>query len=197
MTSTPRPVKLASKFPLTRLARFLAWAAIPSLEKLTSPFTSMPNDLRCSSFFMSRTRPLAASNALEGTHPRLTQVPPTSSPEKTAVLRFWARLCSAAPCPPTPHPMMATSKSYEPSAIRREVENGAAGVIGRATGWKAWTTATVANKLTSTTFMMSTDQKSLYRRDATEERKIRNEIAAAVREGSQALRSTRRQQRRR
>lgn len=43
--------------------------------------------------------------------PRLTQVPPTSSPEKTAVFKLCALECKAAPCPPTPHPMIATSKS--------------------------------------------------------------------------------------
>jgi hypothetical protein len=36
---------------------------------------------------ISRTRPAAARRALEGTHPRFTQVPPTSPPVKMAVLR--------------------------------------------------------------------------------------------------------------
>merc|ERR1719454_1733719 len=61
---------------------------------------------------MSLTLPLAARRALEGTQPRFTQVPPTSRPEKTAVVRPWLRACRAAPWPPTPQPIMARSKSY-------------------------------------------------------------------------------------
>lgn len=38
----------------------------------------------CISFFISRTRPDAASSALEGTQPRLTHVPPMSWPSMTA-----------------------------------------------------------------------------------------------------------------
>lgn len=56
--------------------------------------------------------------------PRLTHVPPTSSPEKTAVFKLCALECKAAPCPPTPHPMIATSKSNSEDAssdIRRKV----------------------------------------------------------------------------
>lgn len=44
-------------------------------------------DLRCCWFLNSRTRPEAASRALEGTQPRFTQVPPMSWPSMTATLR--------------------------------------------------------------------------------------------------------------
>ena len=56
--------------------------------------------------------------------PRLTQVPPTSSPEKTAVFKFCALECNAAPCPPTPQPIIATSKSNSEASVdmrRKEV----------------------------------------------------------------------------
>ena len=56
---------------------------------------------------------------MDGTHPRLTQVPPTSFPEKTAVLRDWVREWSAAPCPPTSHPIITTSKSWLSDDIQR------------------------------------------------------------------------------
>ena len=57
--------------------------------------------------------PIFSSHTLTllGTQPRFTQVPPTSLPENTAVLRPWPRACNAAPWPPTPHPIIATSKS--------------------------------------------------------------------------------------
>lgn len=45
--------------------------------------------LRCISFCISRMRPDAASSALEGTHPRFTQVPPMSWPSITATFMPW------------------------------------------------------------------------------------------------------------
>ena len=48
--------------------------------------TWMPIDFRCMVFCSSRTRPDAASSALDGTQPLFTQVPPMSCPSITAVL---------------------------------------------------------------------------------------------------------------
>jgi hypothetical protein len=61
-----------------------------------------------SSSLISRTRPEAANNALLGTQPLFTQVPPTSPPDKTHVFRPWLLACKAAPWPPTPQPTMIT-----------------------------------------------------------------------------------------
>jgi hypothetical protein len=76
---------------------------------------------------MARTRPDAASSALDGTQPRFTHVPPTSPPEQTATLSPFDTACRAAPCPPTPHPTITRSKSV--SSMRRSVL--------RATAWGA------------------------------------------------------------
>ena len=46
---------------------------MPDRSYVTSG-TVIPMDDKCSASFISRTRPEAASNALEGTQPRLTQV---------------------------------------------------------------------------------------------------------------------------
>ena len=49
----------------------------------------MPMDFMCMVFCSSRTLPEAASRALEGTQPLLTQVPPMSCPSITAVFSPW------------------------------------------------------------------------------------------------------------
>mmetsp|Transcript_47433 Transcript_47433/g.92567 ORF Transcript_47433/g.92567 Transcript_47433/m.92567 type:complete len:223 (-) Transcript_47433:227-895(-) len=103
-TSTPSPTRLFSRFPFTLFARFFACAAMAARSYSTLPSTRMPRASRWLASRMSRTRPDAASRAFEGTHPRFTQVPPTSLPAKTAVDSFWERAWRAQPCPPTPHP---------------------------------------------------------------------------------------------
>ena len=60
----------------------------------------MPKPLRCSASASSRTRPLAASRALEGTQPRFTQVPPMSRLSMIAVRRPCSAACLAASKPP-------------------------------------------------------------------------------------------------
>lgn len=65
---------------------------LPTRNTLTgpprhTPLTWMPRDLRWAASFISRTRPDAASSALDGTQPRLTQVPPMSCPSITATFR--------------------------------------------------------------------------------------------------------------
>jgi hypothetical protein len=47
----------------------------------------------------------------------LTHVPPISLAENIAVDNCCDRACNAAPCPPTPQPIIATSKSYEPGGV--------------------------------------------------------------------------------
>mmetsp|Transcript_48120 Transcript_48120/g.96283 ORF Transcript_48120/g.96283 Transcript_48120/m.96283 type:complete len:205 (+) Transcript_48120:1053-1667(+) len=108
MMSTPSPVSEFPRFNATFDDSCAACAATFSRSYLTSP-TLMPNPSRWSASCISRTRPAAASRALDGTQPRLTQVPPMSPPVKIAVLRPWPRACNAAPWPPTPHPTMITS----------------------------------------------------------------------------------------
>mmetsp|Transcript_38176 Transcript_38176/g.65464 ORF Transcript_38176/g.65464 Transcript_38176/m.65464 type:complete len:213 (-) Transcript_38176:37-675(-) len=109
-TVTPRAVREFSRLPFTRFARFFACAATFS-RSYETPLLVIPNSARCLSSCISRTRPDAASSAFDGTQPRLTHVPPTSSPAQTATLRPLETACSAAPWPPTPHPTMTRSKS--------------------------------------------------------------------------------------
>lgn len=70
--------------PLTLFARFLACAATPA-RSYSTPETLIPILSKWCSSFISLTLPDAARSALDGTHPRFTQVPPTSLPENTAV----------------------------------------------------------------------------------------------------------------
>ncbi len=58
---------------------------------ITREVTWMPMDLRCMVFCSSRTRPDAASSALDGTQPRFTHVPPMSCPSMMATFRPCAR----------------------------------------------------------------------------------------------------------
>mmetsp|Transcript_24183 Transcript_24183/g.71701 ORF Transcript_24183/g.71701 Transcript_24183/m.71701 type:complete len:467 (-) Transcript_24183:67-1467(-) len=116
-TVTPRAVSEPRRLPCTRLARLFAWSATPCRSYVTAPSSLTPIAARCLSFCMSRTRPEAARRALDGTQPRLTHVPPTSSPAHTATLSPRDTACSAAPWPPTPQPTMTRSKSG--SAMRR------------------------------------------------------------------------------
>ena len=91
--SRPLPRKIvtpARSRVLVRLARIVetswaAWSAIFWRSKRTGA-AWMPKPARCSASANSRTRPLAASNALEGTQPRLTQVPPISRDSTMATL---------------------------------------------------------------------------------------------------------------
>jgi hypothetical protein len=106
--STPSASSERLRLPWIVLARLVAWSAMPWRSNETAP-TWMPIALRCISFFMSRTRPDAASSALDGTQPRLTHVPPMSWPSTTATFMPCSTACSAAPWPPTPQPMMTRS----------------------------------------------------------------------------------------
>ena len=82
--STPSAVMELVRLPRMVVARLVAWSAIPCLSNFTSP-TSMPSIFRWSASFISRTRPEAASSALEGTQPRFTHVPPMTPPSMMAV----------------------------------------------------------------------------------------------------------------
>lgn len=108
MMGTPRLTREPCSPPRTPLTSCLAWLATFSRSYETPP-TEMPMESMCFSLPISRTRPAAASSALDGTHPRFTHVPPTSPPDTTAHLSPWLTACRAAPWPPTPHPTMRTS----------------------------------------------------------------------------------------
>ena len=106
-SSRPLPRRIvtpARSRVLVRLERivatsWLAWSAIFWRSKRTGA-AWMPKPARCLASASSRTRPLAASNALEGTQPRLTQVPPMSRDSMIAVRRPWSAACLAASKPP-------------------------------------------------------------------------------------------------
>ena len=69
----------------------------------------MPMDFRCMVFCSSRTRPDAASSALDGTQPRLTHVPPMSCPSMMATFKPWSAarcaIAAAQLCPGCPAPL--------------------------------------------------------------------------------------------
>lgn len=71
-------------------------------------------DLRCCSFWNSRTRPLAARSALLGTHPRFTQVPPMSCPSITATF---------SPCRNAGRGRHASDEIH-PTPLRRDPSSG-------------------------------------------------------------------------
>ncbi|KAJ1460745.1 hypothetical protein M885DRAFT_509103, partial [Pelagophyceae sp. CCMP2097] len=106
---TPSLSSEPSRPPLTLATSCFECCAMPSRSNVAPAGSVIPIDKRCASSCSSRTRPDAARRAFEGTQPRFTHVPPTSPPERTQTVRPMARAWSAAPCPPTPQPMMATS----------------------------------------------------------------------------------------
>lgn len=99
MIVTPARSRVLVRLERIVATSWLAWSAIFWRSKRTGA-AWMPKPLRCSASASSRTWPLAANKALEGTQPRFTQVPPMSRLSMIAVRRPWSAACLAASKPP-------------------------------------------------------------------------------------------------